>query len=132
LIYISITCLNQTWLKIQIVICIVNRWTFSINLVFCCKGRGKTYFKDLSGEQTWIVNNLDWFVSRQIFKIFFSSYTIRFSNDILFTSDSDKYIYTYKYIYFFFSSTFSANLHLLTNQSKLLPIHVCSPDKSLK
>jgi hypothetical protein len=38
-------------IKIQIKICFVNRWTFSINFVFCCKGRGTTYFKDLSGEQ---------------------------------------------------------------------------------
>ena len=51
-------------IKIQIEICFVNRWTLSINFVFCCKGRGQTYYKDLSGEQTWIGNNLDWFVSR--------------------------------------------------------------------
>jgi len=41
------------------------------------------------------------------------------------------YIYIYIYIFFFFPSTFAANSHLLTNQSKCLPIHVCSPDKSL-
>ena len=39
--------------------------------------------------------------TRQIFKIICSSYSIRFSNNILSTSDSDKYIYIYIYFYFY-------------------------------
>jgi hypothetical protein len=72
-------------IKIQIEICFVNRWTLSINFVFCCKGRGQTYYKDLSGEQTWIGNNLNWFVGR-----------CEFDENV----EKKKYIYTNVYIFF--------------------------------
>jgi hypothetical protein len=51
-------------IKIQIEICFVNRWTFPYNFVFCCTGRGKTYFKDCLVNRREYVTILGLFVSR--------------------------------------------------------------------